>query len=280
MRLSLTAKSNSSNQHTREFGSLTEYCVGDRLVRVYRGRPLASTGAFRGQRSILTFLVQGEALKTAASETAALKVGSIGLMRYVDVEHIQFSKSGATWLNVELGVELAERANRFLDRARRDCVRSYNPLVIAHAARLVNLLKNTNEPDWDLEELLAHLIDAVIFTSDESGTSKNRLAEDLRDLIDECFGDPISFRDACEDLECNPSHAGRVFRRRFGCSPGEYLRHVRFTHAFRRVLNSDDPLVKIANACGFFDESHLCRTFQKFANSQPMRCRKLGNGLY
>jgi AraC-like DNA-binding protein len=66
-------------------------------------------------------------------------------------------------------------------------------------------------------------------------------------------------------------HLGRRFRQEFGLSPKLAARVVRFDRA-RRMLQSVPPYVSIsqvAAACGYFDQSHLCRDFAELAGCSP-----------
>ncbi|RAU95276.1 AraC family transcriptional regulator [Paenibacillus sp. YN15] len=69
----------------------------------------------------------------------------------------------------------------------------------------------------------------------------------------------------------------RQLRRRFleelGTSPKEYLDKVRHEHALRLLEHTDEPLKRIASACGYYDEFHFSKAFKKIAGMSPSAYR-------
>jgi AraC family transcriptional regulator len=79
---------------------------------------------------------------------------------------------------------------------------------------------------------------------------------------------------ACE-LGVHPVHLARAFRANVGCSVGEYVRQRRVEHACQQLTVSDVPLVDIALAAGFADQSHFTRTFKRLRGLTPATFRRL-----
>jgi AraC family transcriptional regulator len=73
----------------------------------------------------------------------------------------------------------------------------------------------------------------------------------------------------------HPVHLARIFRKRHGCSVGEYVRRLRIATARATLVTSSAPLTEIAAMAGFADQSHLCRTFRRFVGVTPGRYRLL-----
>lgn len=65
----------------------------------------------------------------------------------------------------------------------------------------------------------------------------------------------------------------RQLRRRFleelGVGPKEYLDRVRYEHGLRLLEHTDEPLKRIAAACGFYDEFHFSKSFKKIKGLSP-----------
>ena len=68
-------------------------------------------------------------------------------------------------------------------------------------------------------------------------------------------------------------HLARAFRKHFGCTPGEYVRHLRIEFASRELSKSDTPLVEIALAAGFAHQSHFSRIFKRQTGMTPSAFR-------
>ncbi len=64
-------------------------------------------------------------------------------------------------------------------------------------------------------------------------------------------------------------HLAREFRRRFGCTPGHYIRQRRIEYACHRLAASREPLSAIALDAGFADQSHLTNTFRQLVGTTP-----------
>jgi AraC family transcriptional regulator len=64
-------------------------------------------------------------------------------------------------------------------------------------------------------------------------------------------------------------HLAREFRRRFGCTPGQYIRQRRIEFACHRLAASREPLSVVAFDAGFADQSHFTNTFRQIVGATP-----------
>lgn len=69
--------------------------------------------------------------------------------------------------------------------------------------------------------------------------------------------------------DVHPMHLAKLFRRRFGCSMGEFLRRRRIAWACERLAVSGDSIAAIACDAGFADHAHFTRTFGRIAGCTP-----------
>ena len=74
----------------------------------------------------------------------------------------------------------------------------------------------------------------------------------------------------------HPVYLARAFRRRYGCSPGEYLRRCRMDRAITLLHDRRIALAEIAAACGFVDQSHFTHAFRRRHRCTPAQYRALG----
>jgi AraC family transcriptional regulator len=89
------------------------------------------------------------------------------------------------------------------------------------------------------------------------------------------FAAPPSLTELAQEVGVHPVHLARMFRVHCGCSVGEYVRQLRVEDASRRLSASDTPIVEIALAAGFADQSHFTRTFQRLRGLTPAEFRRL-----
>lgn len=66
----------------------------------------------------------------------------------------------------------------------------------------------------------------------------------------------------------------RRFRRAFGTSPRQYLMRIRVENAARALVDTDQTVSEIAQACGFYDHAHFSRSFRRIMNTSPSEYRK------
>ena len=66
----------------------------------------------------------------------------------------------------------------------------------------------------------------------------------------------------------------RGFRAAFGATPARYRAEARARRALEALYERDDPLVEIALACGFADQSHLSRAIVELTGIAPSAWRR------
>jgi AraC-like DNA-binding protein len=156
----------------------------------------------------------------------------------------------------------------------------FDPLL---RQRIHQLHRALDEPGGELEaesrlafvaERLRQHLDAHAVTqltgAQEAGPARADVAHQLRELIDAGFRDKVTLRQASEAIHAHPAHLVRMFSREFGISPHQYLTGRRVDLA-RRLLLDGVPASAAAATVGFFDQSHLNRSFRRLLGTSPGR---------
>lgn len=99
-----------------------------------------------------------------------------------------------------------------------------------------------------------------------------------REALHDRACEPIAMADIAADAGVHPVHLARQFRRFFGCTPADYVRHRRVELAAQLLRTTRQPLVDIAIDCGFVDQSHLNRAFAKAFATSPATYRRRHQG--
>lgn len=99
-------------------------------------------------------------------------------------------------------------------------------------------------------------------------TGPDRLAGDLRDLLDAHLVEGITLHAAGTALHAHPASLVRHFTRAFGLPPHRYLIGRRVEAARRRLL-AGEPAAQVAAAVGFHDQAHLHRHFTRIVGATP-----------
>lgn len=101
-------------------------------------------------------------------------------------------------------------------------------------------------------------------------TRDPRLARELRELLDARLPEAVSLEQASRILHADPAYLVRAFSRHFGMSPHQYLTGRRVDLA-RHLLLGGMHATEVAQAAGFYDQSHLTRHFKRFLGTTPGR---------
>jgi AraC-like DNA-binding protein len=100
---------------------------------------------------------------------------------------------------------------------------------------------------------------------------KHRLAEH----IDASLRDRVVVADLSKMTDLSTSHFARAFKYSFGMAPHAYILRRRVEQARRLMLETKLPLCQIALECGFSDQSHFSRVFQRLVGTSPNEWRRL-----
>ena len=119
------------------------------------------------------------------------------------------------------------------------------------------------------DRLRAHLGGA------EPAPPPDRLAADLRDLLDAHLVGGLTLRAAADVLHAHPAHLVRRFTAAFGLPPHRYLTGRRI-EAARGGCWRGRPISEVAVAVGFHDQAHLHRHFAKLVGTTPARFARQG----
>ncbi|MGI8880583.1 MAG: AraC family transcriptional regulator [Jatrophihabitans sp.] len=154
-----------------------------------------------------------------------------------------------------------------------------DPVLRDRIDRLHHALRGPGQ-QWEAASRLAlicdrlgqHLVGAVTAPDPRPDP---RLAQRLRDLLDERTPVGMNLDEAAAELHAHPTHLVRAFTQEFGLPPHRYLTGRRVDLA-RRLLLAGQPAAEVATAVGFYDQAHLTRHFSKMLGTTPGRYQRVG----
>lgn len=95
----------------------------------------------------------------------------------------------------------------------------------------------------------------------------------VREMLHAGFAESLSLGEIARSVGVHETHLARAFRRRHGCTVGDYIRKLRVDAAALDLTNSNKPIAQIAADNGFYDQAHFCRTFKKSYGQAPSTYR-------
>lgn len=101
-----------------------------------------------------------------------------------------------------------------------------------------------------------------------------RWLNQTKEFLNENFAESATIEQLARLADVHPVYLSRVFREKFGCTIGEYVRQRRVEFAARQIAASETPLCEIAHAAGFADQSHLNKTFKSVFKLTPAEYRR------
>lgn len=83
------------------------------------------------------------------------------------------------------------------------------------------------------------------------------------------FSEHLSLVMVSESVGVHAVHLAREFRKHYGCTAGDYIRHLRVEYACREIGRATSSLAEIASAAGFSDQSHFSKVFRRVTGMTP-----------
>lgn len=107
----------------------------------------------------------------------------------------------------------------------------------------------------------------------EAAERTPRAAPQRVDLAAEYIGQRLApapgLAEVARVVGVHPMHLAKLFRRRFGCSMGEFVRRRRIAWACGRLADESLTIASIAVKAGFADHAHFTRTFRRLTGCAP-----------
>lgn len=98
-----------------------------------------------------------------------------------------------------------------------------------------------------------------------------------RRTLDRLYRHPIRVATLAREVDRDPDHLARCFRRRFGTSVRRYVRYVmarRVAWVAHRLATSPSSLAELALDAGFYDQSHMTHAFRALLHTTPAAYRR------
>jgi AraC family transcriptional regulator len=134
---------------------------------------------------------------------------------------------------------------------------------------------------WDaaspliIEGLMLEMLgEAARQCAQEKNTPAPAWLQQARELLRTRFAESLTLQEIAQTVAVHPVHLAQTFRRTFDCTVGDYIRQLRIEYACHELAADAKPIVDIALAAGFCDQSHFTRTFKRATGVAPSQYRE------
>lgn len=117
---------------------------------------------------------------------------------------------------------------------------------------------------------------AALDSSTTAETNKSKWLSRVRERLESEFQHPPTLRQLAEMAGVHSVYLARAFRKRFGCSVGEYIRRLQVGKAAILLENESSPLSTVAYEAGFADQCHMTRRVRAETGLTPGALRRKG----
>ena len=167
-----------------------------------------------------------------------------------------------------------------------DRVREYRGMLEASAefkGGVMELLGRRLYKEFlQMDDISALIIDGLMLEMMGEATRRDRLKNDAhpprwleqaREILHADFAKSLKLADIAQAVGVHPVHLAQTFHKSYRCTVGDYVRQLRIEYACQQLATSESPIVEIALAAGFCDQSHFTRTFKRLTGTCPSQYR-------
>jgi AraC family transcriptional regulator len=177
-------------------------------------------------------------------------------------------------LNLEIQPNFADRLRQLgVDTGTRIAMSSRRYMRLGLTLRS-EAIRFDSASELVIEGLAMEVIGQLIRNrAGEETQRKEHWLETVNEMLHDRFRESVSLKELAEISQVHPVHLARAFRKRYGCSVGDYVRRLRVLGAASEIEGSDMSIAEIASRNGFSDQSHLCRLMKDYTGRSPRQFR-------
>jgi AraC-like DNA-binding protein len=123
------------------------------------------------------------------------------------------------------------------------------------------------------EKFFSFCLSFFSFESKQIQIEESSLALDIKKYLDEKYLEEFILDDLAKSFDLSVVHLIRVFKKEFGLPIHSYILNKK-VHFAKELLSSNLPIIEVAQNSGFFDQSHLNRSFKRIFQITPKEYQK------
>ena len=130
-----------------------------------------------------------------------------------------------------------------------------------------------------IEGLMFELVGETLRSgAEKTHASPPRWLQQAKELLRARFAEHLTLADIAHTVGVHPVHLAQMFHKAYCCTVGDYVRQLRIEYACHELTTTETPIVEIALAAGFCDQSHFTRIFKRSTGIAPSQFRESFRG--
>lgn len=216
------------------------------------------------QKGILRFYEDNEPIELHAGEYYIQRADVLqeGLDKYHEPPHREGQMPVYIYFEFS-GGEYAEGGNGIPLRGRYS-----QQKLTPTATRCAELFTAQRHDPFLMTSYLCRVLSELYAAVPDKDPNEDTLAA-VRRYIRSAYSSPLSVKELARQFGYHEDYLTRLFRKRFGTTPGKYLREVRMEHALWQLQNTDRSVEHIALSVGYRDLSAFYRAFEAAHGTPP-----------
>jgi AraC family transcriptional regulator len=253
----------------------------DLSERVYPAR--FRTPRHSHKQALFCYVVQGDYTETYGRKTRECSQSAL-LFHPANETHAEhFHDSGGRSFIIEIAPEWLERT--------RECAAVVDDPAEFHGGTHELLARRLYKEFALLDGVSPLVIEGLMlemigetarrkdYNSRISANLAPRWLQQARDLLHARFAERLTLAELAHDVGVHPVHLAQAFHKSYRRTVGDYVRQLRIEYACHELAASETPIVQIALAAGFCDQSHFTRTFKRLIGVAPSQYRESLRGI-
>ena len=142
--------------------------------------------------------------------------------------------------------------------------------------RLVQVFPHTHiVPENFSKQKITNLLNYILLELLEKNSQKtqNTYVNKIISIIDEKLTEKLTLKDISDEMNLSKEYVSYIFKKETGKTLMNYINEQKMIAAKEFVINSDMPLVEIAQILGFDNYNYFSRLFKKHFDRTPVSMR-------
>jgi AraC family transcriptional regulator len=245
----------------------------DLSERVYP--PRFKTPRHSHRRALFCFVIQGDYTETYGTRTRLCKPSTLLFHPAGELHAEYFHDSGARSFIVQMEPVWLDRLREY-SRIQDDSFDFSGGELERLARKLYKEFAQIDEASpLVIEGLMLEMVgEASRRSRFDDARQPPRWLRQAKDLLSERFAERLTLGDIARTVGVHPVHLAQTFHRSYKCTIGEFVRQLRIGYASHALATTEIPIVDVALAAGFCDQSHFTRTFKRCTGVAPSQYRE------